>query len=539
MAKNIHQIFVANPITTNAPTDLMYFGQSPYTSGADDAAMTFANFSAQFLSKNVLTTKGDLLTFSTVPTRLPVGTANNQLLQVNSSTSTGLQWGDIGLTTFVYVSSSTGSDATGNGSFNRPYHSIAFAMSSITTANINNVFTIYLLDYNYIELSQIKLKEYVNIFAAAVGCQITSTFDVILDPASWLGNYGYSYYSNMQINANVNLDVTTTAATAGPFIQFNATTFTGTFKFNGGDVAAPNGFGTIYLIESEFYNDIFIDNASDALSLSSQYYGTLNFATIDYSNFMNISHYGDNMADIVMSGSLPGGFQFYNLTGCQVGTITINGSNVKLTCDTSSYVTPTVTAGTPTIIIRNISDGLSANFTPSNYTPTATAPTLTTSVRGHLQGIDATLANFNVGNKSIGTTTNNNAVAGHVGEYISNSATGVSVTTATPFNATSISLTAGDWEVSGVIGFIAAGSTVPTLYQVGINTTSATLPTFPTGNNYQQFAATFGTGASNYVNAGPARISLASTTTVYLVGVSNFTASTMTASSFLKARRVR
>src|SRR5690242_408754 len=47
MSKNIHQVFVANPITSNASTDLMYFGQSPY-GATDDAAMTYANFALQF-----------------------------------------------------------------------------------------------------------------------------------------------------------------------------------------------------------------------------------------------------------------------------------------------------------------------------------------------------------------------------------------------------------------------------------------------------------------------------------------------------------
>ena len=47
MSKNIDQVYTANPITSNASTDLMYFGQSPYGAG-DDAAMTYANFSAQF-----------------------------------------------------------------------------------------------------------------------------------------------------------------------------------------------------------------------------------------------------------------------------------------------------------------------------------------------------------------------------------------------------------------------------------------------------------------------------------------------------------
>lgn len=39
-----------------------------------------------------LTTKGDLLTFTTVNARLPVGTVNGQFLQVNSGTATGLAW---------------------------------------------------------------------------------------------------------------------------------------------------------------------------------------------------------------------------------------------------------------------------------------------------------------------------------------------------------------------------------------------------------------------------------------------------------------
>lgn len=47
MSKNINQIYTSNPITSNASTDLMYFGQSPYGSG-NDAAMTFSSFSAQF-----------------------------------------------------------------------------------------------------------------------------------------------------------------------------------------------------------------------------------------------------------------------------------------------------------------------------------------------------------------------------------------------------------------------------------------------------------------------------------------------------------
>jgi hypothetical protein len=53
MSSNIHQIFVANPITSNTGTDLMYFGQSPYA-GTNDAAMTYTNFAAQFVLSSAI-----------------------------------------------------------------------------------------------------------------------------------------------------------------------------------------------------------------------------------------------------------------------------------------------------------------------------------------------------------------------------------------------------------------------------------------------------------------------------------------------------
>lgn len=48
MSSNINQIFTANPITSNADTDLIYIGQSPYGS-SDDAAINYASFKLQFV----------------------------------------------------------------------------------------------------------------------------------------------------------------------------------------------------------------------------------------------------------------------------------------------------------------------------------------------------------------------------------------------------------------------------------------------------------------------------------------------------------
>lgn len=61
MSKNIDQVYMTNPITSNASTDLMYFGQSPYAPG-DDAAMLFSNFALQFVLSTLATHNAALST---------------------------------------------------------------------------------------------------------------------------------------------------------------------------------------------------------------------------------------------------------------------------------------------------------------------------------------------------------------------------------------------------------------------------------------------------------------------------------------------
>lgn len=143
----------------------------------------------------------------------------------------------------------------------------------------------------------------------------------------------------------------------------------------------------------------------------------------------------------------------------------------------------------------------------------------------------------------VGVTTNSSAAAGSVGEYISSniaSGSAVSLTTNTAANVTSLSLTAGDWDVWGNIGFAAAGGTVPVAYFTGINTTSATIPSDAgSGACTLESGQTFSAGASNIITAGFTRILIATTTTVYLVAKAQFTTSTMTAYGFIGARRVR
>jgi hypothetical protein len=115
-SENINQIFTANPITTNVGTDLMYFGRSPYGL-TNDAAMTYANFSAQFgapFTPAALTEVNDTNVTLTLG-----GTPSTALLQAVSMT---LGWsgllsvarGGTGVGTFTpYSIITAGTTATG------------------------------------------------------------------------------------------------------------------------------------------------------------------------------------------------------------------------------------------------------------------------------------------------------------------------------------------------------------------------------------------------------------------------------------------
>lgn len=142
-----------------------------------------------------------------------------------------------------------------------------------------------------------------------------------------------------------------------------------------------------------------------------------------------------------------------------------------------------------------------------------------------------------------GTTTNDNATAGNIGEYVSSSlapGSAVSLTTNVTANITSISLTAGDWDVWGNVGFVAAGTTTANQYGAYISTTSATIPPEPNGGAFSVLQGTFSGGvAQQTIPAGYTRISLAATTTVYLEAYATFSVSTMSAYGFIGARRAR
>lgn len=154
-----------------------------------------------------------------------------------------------------------------------------------------------------------------------------------------------------------------------------------------------------------------------------------------------------------------------------------------------------------------------------------------------------TFANAIVPNNTngiVGVTDGSNANAGVVGEYVSSTVAAVSsgLSSNTATNATTISLTAGDWDVSGLIAFNYAGTTVPTIYYAAISSTSATLPGLSSGLAIY-FSYTSPAGSAFAAVVPTVRLNLTTTTTIYLVGSSTFTISTAGIGGTIRARRIR
>lgn len=183
-----------------------------------------------------------------------------------------------------------------------------------------------------------------------------------------------------------------------------------------------------------------------------------------------------------------------------------------------------------------VATALAANVTGSGGIALATSPSFTTPTLG---AASAASISFSSTTGIIGTTTNDNAAAGSVGEYISSTVSGgspVSLTTNVVANVTSISLTAGDWDVGGIVGFSLGTGTSVTYSTAAANSTSATLPAL---GGYASNGTTSVPVTDPSLVIPTIRASLSTTTTYYLVAKAGFTVSTLGAYGMIWARRRR
>ena len=155
---------------------------------------------------------------------------------------------------------------------------------------------------------------------------------------------------------------------------------------------------------------------------------------------------------------------------------------------------------------------------------------------------DTTAALSRSGNGGIavqGTNTNDSATAGFVGEYVESIVgSGASLSSGAALNVTSIALTAGDWDVAGVIAFSMNGNVTQTVANIATSSGAAGTAGNP-GRSTPSYAfpAAAVANVSN-VNISPCRMLLASAGSAFLVALATFT-STATANGSIWARRRR
>lgn len=142
-----------------------------------------------------------------------------------------------------------------------------------------------------------------------------------------------------------------------------------------------------------------------------------------------------------------------------------------------------------------------------------------------------------------GTTTNDSAATGFVGEYVESvQSTNTNTAADGVFDdLVSISLTAGDWDVTGTLRFINNGATW-TSANIGVSSAAGndTTGLVSGSNNFAgQWASSSTTPILHSLYVPTYRVSLTATTTYYLKRMANFSAGTPQTRGRLSARRVR
>jgi len=236
----------------------------------------------------------------------------------------------------------------------------------------------------------------------------------------------------------------------------------------------------------------------------------------------------------------PASLGLANATGTPASITLTNGTGLPISTGVSGLATGIATfLGTPSS--ANLKAAVT-DETGSGALVFATSPALVTPTLGAATA--TTIAFSPTTGGIIGTNTNDNASSGNVGEYIETSigtGSAVSLVNATAKDIATITLTAGDWDLSGQVSFITAASTSMTAYILSIGSSANTIDFNPGRFTALSYAAIV-PGVNNGAVAaaiGPLRFSLSGSTTLHLVTQASFTASTLSGWGLIRARRIR
>lgn len=245
---------------------------------------------------------------------------------------------------------------------------------------------------------------------------------------------------------------------------------------------------------------------------------------------IDINATGDNLRGLFINNG--------QVTGIKLRTV-LSGtiSNMQATCTAPFTNFLDINTTDDQIFLSNNRLEAACTMTPSSGTP-MTAVQASVNPTGSVIPAEARFYAAAHTFSYTGETSTGSAPVGVVGEYIESLVTGspVSLASGTPNNLTSISLTAGDWDIETYIVFLPAATTSVSNTIASVSSTSATLAGRFVSN---PIAAFVNGGLTIGMATSPIRFSLSGTTTIYSVALATFTVSTMTVTGLLRARRVR
>lgn len=237
-------------------------------------------------------------------------------------------------------------------------------------------------------------------------------------------------------------------------------------------------------------------------------------------------------AEDLFGGNLPGSATNDDAAAGNVGEYIFATSSSPALAVTISNASP----GIVTWASHGMSIGAAVNFTTTGGLPTGVTVGTTYYVSSQNYAAGSFAVSTTVANALSGTSVNTSSAGSGTHTGVGNAI----LTTATAKDLTGVSLTPGDWDVWGSVAFSPNSSTTSTTALSWISTASATPPSAPNGGAYNsRNSSTPLTGDFGVYPVGAKRVSLSTTTPVYLSAYSVFAVSTNAAYGFISARRVR
>lgn len=240
------------------------------------------------------------------------------------------------------------------------------------------------------------------------------------------------------------------------------------------------------------------------------------------------------------------------------GQTTLTNHAILLGAGTSAI--SAMTLGTALQVVQSAGAGVDAGWSTATYPATTTANQLLYSSSANVIGqittansgvfvtgatgipiVDITnFAILSTGTQIKGNNTNTTPPSGFIGEtvraYLSNSTT-VALTSGVTTKVTSVDLTAGIWDVSGLIGYVTGVTCVVTAAEVSLSSTISNIAG-NYGDDSVKYRITGNTAHQPVFCIPKLRVLLSSTTTYYLNTMVTYTTSITGAYGRISATRV-